>query len=210
MRTRMVLVRHGDSVHKADGVVGGPHGCGGLTPLGHEQAAGLASLLAARADQDGWGETVAVYTSTRRRAVQTAATVGAAFGVEPTQDCGLCTWHVPDYADGMAVERFLRDHAAPGGGVFRPFQDGNETPAELLTRISRALVEIASRHRGATVIVVAHAETVAASFTGLGLLGHWHPFDLVNVGNATVTEWLTDDNPAAFPPPRWSLVRFNA
>jgi broad specificity phosphatase PhoE len=206
----MVLVRHGDSLHKADGVIGGPHGCGGLTPLGHEQARALASVLAGRADRDEWDGSVAVYSSTRRRAVQTADVVGAAFGVEPVQDCGLCTWHVPDYADGMSIEQFLRDHDAPGGGVFRPFQHGNETPAELLTRVSRALVEIASRHRGTTVIVVAHAETVAASFTGLGLLGHWHPFGLANVSNASITEWLTDDDPAAFPPPRWTLSRFNA
>ncbi|MDI1465238.1 histidine phosphatase family protein [Catellatospora sp. KI3] len=210
MRTRMVLVRHGDSVHKADGVVGGPSGCGGLTPLGFEQAGALARTLLERAGGDGWDRPVAVYCSTRLRAVQTAAAIGAAFAVEPVPDCGLCTWHVPDYADGMPLEQFLHEHDTAAGGVFRPFQTGNETPAELLTRISRALVEIASRHRGSTVVVAAHAETVAASFTALGLLGHWHPFDLATSGNAAVTEWLTDDDPAAFPPPRWSLVRFNA
>ena len=207
MRTRMVLVRHGDSWHKVDGVVGGPRACRGLTPRGHEQAATLAAALVA---QGGWDGPVSVYTSTRRRAIETAAPVAAAFGVEPVEDCGLCTWHVPDYADGMPVIEFMRDHAAPGGGVFQPFEHDNETAAELVTRIGRALVEIASRHRGRTVVVVAHAETVAASFTGLGLLGHWHPFDLVDAGNASVTEWFTDEDPGAFPPPRWTLARYNA
>ncbi|GHJ43607.1 hypothetical protein Cs7R123_09490 [Catellatospora sp. TT07R-123] len=210
MRTRMVLVRHGDSMHRADGVVGGPRGCGGLTERGFEQARTVAATLAVRAHRDGWEGPVSVYTSTRLRAVQTADAVAAAFGAQAVQECGLCTWHVPDYADGMLLEQFLREHDAPGGGVFRPFQDGNESPAELLTRISRALVEIAARHRGSTAVVVAHAETVAASFTALGLLGHWHPFDLTTVGNAAVTEWLTDADPAAFPPPRWTLARFNA
>jgi broad specificity phosphatase PhoE len=40
---RRSLVRHGESLHKADGVIGG------LTPLGQEQAGALASVLA---DQD--------------------------------------------------------------------------------------------------------------------------------------------------------------
>jgi len=66
---RMMLVRHSDSLHKADGVIGGPHGRGGLTPLGHEQAGVLASVLAGRADQDRWDGSVSVYSSTRRRQV---------------------------------------------------------------------------------------------------------------------------------------------
>jgi broad specificity phosphatase PhoE len=206
MRTRMVLVRHGDSVHSARGVVGGPRACGGLTPLGHEQAARLASRLAAQAAD--WGP-VAVYSSTLRRARETAAPIADTLGVNAEADCGLCTWHMPPYADGMAVEELRRDHRVDGGGVFRPFERDNETWAELVTRVSRTLVDIAARHRGDTVAVVAHAETVAASFGGLGLLGHYYPFELANVRNAAVTEWVTDDDPARFPPARWTLVRFN-
>ena len=109
----------------------------------------------------------------------------------------------------MSVQEFLREHAAADGGVFRPFQRGNESWAELVTRVSRSLVEIAVRHRGGTSVVVGHAETVAASFSGLGLLGHYFPFEPANVGNAAVTEWVTEDDPGRFPPARWTLVRFN-
>jgi broad specificity phosphatase PhoE len=33
METRLVLIRHGASHHKDDGVVGGPRGCRGLTAV---------------------------------------------------------------------------------------------------------------------------------------------------------------------------------
>ncbi|WP_018351120.1 histidine phosphatase family protein [Longispora albida] len=206
MLTRVVLVRHGDSVHKRERVLGGPASCGGLTPLGHDQAAHLAARLASEAES--WGE-VAVYSSAIRRAAETAAPIAEWLGVAAEQDCGLCTWHVPEHADGMPVERFQREYAAEGGGVFRPFEHGNETWAELVTRVSAALVGIAARHRGSTVVVAGHAETVAASFGGLGLLGHYYPFELANVRNAAITEWVTENDPAAFPPARWTLVRFN-
>ncbi|MFF5225532.1 hypothetical protein [Dactylosporangium sp. NPDC000521] len=35
MRTRLLFVRHGESVLKTDAVVGGPNGCRGLTETGH-------------------------------------------------------------------------------------------------------------------------------------------------------------------------------
>ncbi|MGY0230984.1 histidine phosphatase family protein [Longispora urticae] len=206
MRTRMVLIRHGDSVHKAQRVIGGPRACGGLTPLGHEQAAQLASRVEAQAA--GWGP-VAVYSSTLRRARETAAPIAGMLGVAAVADCGLCTWHTPAYADGMPVVELHRDHGLEGGGVFRPFERDNETWADLVTRVARALVDIAARHRGGTVVVVGHAETVAASFSGLGLLGHYYPFELANVRNTAITEWVTEDDPARFPPARWTLVRFN-
>jgi broad specificity phosphatase PhoE len=109
----------------------------------------------------------------------------------------------------MPVDELRRDHSVDGGGVFRPFERDNETWAELVTRVSRTLVDIALSHRGGTVVIVGHAETVAASFGGLGLLGYYYPFELANVRNAAVTEWVTDDDPARFPPARWTLVRFN-
>jgi probable phosphoglycerate mutase len=143
--------------------------------LGREQAARIALRLAEQAG--GWGS-IAVYSSTLRRARETAEPIAAALGVEAVADCGLCTWHTPEYADGMPVAKWHREHGVEDGGVFRPFQRGNETWAELTTRVSRTLVELAARHWGGTVVVAAHAETVAASFSGLGLLGHYFSFEL--------------------------------
>ena len=205
MRTRLIFVRHGESVHSVEAVVGGAQGCRGLTELGHEQARLLAGRLAEDLAADG---PVAVYTSVPRRAVETAQPIAAALGTNPVQDCGLCTWHVPSYADGMPTARFQADHAIPGGGVFRPFEEGNESWAELVIRASRAIMDIAHRHRGGTAVLVGHTETVNSSFHALAAQPLHRAFDL-KVAPASITEWTTDDDPTAWPPARWTLCRFS-
>jgi probable phosphoglycerate mutase len=111
--------------------------------VGHEQARRLAGWLAQELAGDG---PVAVYSSVLRRAVETAEPIAAALDAELVQDCGLCTWHVPSYAEGMPTDGFQTDHAVAGGGVFRPFEEGNESWAELVVRASRAIMDIAHRH----------------------------------------------------------------
>ncbi|MEH1166817.1 histidine phosphatase family protein [Micromonospora sp. CPCC 205539] len=205
MRTRLVFVRHGESVHQVEGFVGGPHGCRGLTDLGRDQARKLAGRLAVRFAAD---RPEAVYSSVLRRAVETAQPIADAFGVRPVADCGLCTWHTPPYADGLPTARFQAEHAAPGGGVYRPFEQGNESWAELLIRVSRAITEIAQRHRGSTVVLVGHSETVESAFHALGAQPLFRAFDL-DVAPASITEWTTEDDTTTWPPARWTLRRFN-
>ncbi len=149
-----------------------------------------------------------MYSSTLRRAIETAAAISAALDVVPAQDCGLCTWHVPDWADGQSKQLVQAEHALPGGGIYRPFETGNETWAELVARCSRAILDIADRHRNTTVILVGHAETVEVSFHALGLLPLYRSFDL-RLSLASVTEWVTDQDPTRWPPARWTLARFN-
>ena len=204
MQTRLLFVRHGESVHAAEGFLGGPTACRGLTDRGHEQANALARQLA---DELGEAGPVIVYSSTLRRAVETATAIAEALGVPTIQDCGLCTWHLPDYADGLPTADFGAQHAVAGGGVFRPFERGNETWAELVVRGARAVVDIADRHQGTIVVIVGHSETVEVSFHALGLLPLYRSFDL-QVAPASVTEWVTGQAPTAWPPPRWTLVRF--
>lgn len=204
MRTRLVFVRHGESVHSVQGFVGGPRSCLGLTERGQQQA----SRLAARLADDLAGEApIVVYSSTLRRAVETARPIGAAFGVEPVEDCGLCTWHSPDYADGMPTAQFLADHGVDGGGAFRPFQEGNECWAELVLRNGKTIMDIAHRHRGGTVVLVGHTETVNSAFDILGAQPVYRAFDLL-VAPASITEWVTEDDPTRMPPARWTLCRF--
>jgi broad specificity phosphatase PhoE len=172
---------------------------------GHEQARRVAARLA---DELPPGEPVAVYSSVLRRAVETAQPIGAALGVEPIQDCGLCTWHSPSYADGMPTARFLADHGLDGGGVFRPFQEGNESWADLVVRNGKSIMDIVHRHRGGTVVLVGHTETVNSSFHALAAQPLYRAFDLL-VAPASITEWVTDGDPTAIPPARWTLCRFS-
>ncbi|GAA1544014.1 histidine phosphatase family protein [Dactylosporangium maewongense] len=203
METRLLFVRHGESVHKTAGVVGGPNGCQGLTEAGHGQA----RLLAERLREEVAGP-VAVYSSVLRRAVETAEPIAAAFAAVPEQHCGLCTWHTPSYADGMPMREFHAAHGVPGGGVFRPSQEGNETWAELIARTGRAILDIAHLRRGGTAILVGHAETVESSFHALAARPLDRAFDLA-VAPASVTEWTTGGDPTAWPAPRWTLHRCN-
>jgi len=69
------------------------------------------------------------------------------------------------------------------------------------------VLEIAERHRGATAVLVGHSETVQASFRALGHAPLLMQYDMV-VAPASVTEWRTDGDPAAWPQPRWTLVGF--
>ncbi len=205
VETRLLFVRHGEAVHTVEGIFGGPKGCRGLTQSGREQAAKVAQRLTA--DLDG-AEAVSIYSSTLPRAIETASIISIAVGVIPTQDCGLCTWHIPDWMDGQRKDITQSQSALPGGGIYRPFQAGNETWAEMVVRGSRTIVDIADRHRGTTVIIVGHSETVEISFHALGLLPLHRSFDL-RADPASTTEWLTNEDPTDWPPPRWTLVRFN-
>lgn len=205
MATRLILIRHGASHHKEDGVVGGPRGCRGLTEVGRRQAAGLARRLVGELPQCP----SALYSSVLPRAVETAEIVATAMGrPDIVQDCGLCTWHTPDHADGKPWTEYRRESTLIGGGVYRPFEHGNESWSELVGRTGRALEHIAARHAHETVVIVAHAETVCSSLIVFGGLPLALGFDL-DVAPTAITEWATEGDPAAWPRPRWTFVRLN-
>lgn len=195
--TRVLLVRHGRPADGADG---------GLTAEGRRQAAALRDRLAS--EYASTHPAVAVYSSVLPRAVQTAVIAAEAFGLAPeavVRDCGLCTYHLP--REMVPV---------PGGGVFLPFEAGNESWSDLVNRTGKSLTRVAFRHAGGTVLVVAHDSVVEASLIVFGALPLFRTFD-VAVGYTSVTEWTTTDDPSAewdtaassWLPVRWRLDRFN-
>lgn len=205
MPTRLLLVRHGASHHKEEKIVAGPKGCRGLTDSGRAQAASLAARLARETEN----RPVAIYTSIIPRAIETATIVAEALGgFDVIQDRGLCTWITPDFADGMWWVDYERENTLAGGGIYRPFERGNESWGELVVRVGRALEEIASRHANQTVLIVAHSETINAAHIVFGNLPLHMGFDIL-VSPTSITEWMTDGDPDAWPRPRWSLMRAN-
>lgn len=127
---------------------------------------------------------------------------------EVIQDCGLCTWHTPAYADGKLVMEFQREKSLSGGGVYRPFEQGNESWSELVGRTGRALEQIAARHAQQTVVVVAHTETIKSSLIVFEALPLALSFD-TNAAPTSITEWTTAGDPEAWPRARWTLERLN-
>jgi broad specificity phosphatase PhoE len=206
--TRLLLVRHGESEHHVRGVVGGPRGDTGLTENGRAQGRSVATRLARSIPAP-----VRLFTSPLPRAVETADLIAAAYDMPPpTQHCGLCSYHVPDHHDGIAVAD-LWANQLHGGSAYRPYEEGNEPWMQLLARVGAALGDIAIECTGATAVVVTHNEAIQASLTAFAELPVRKLFD-VWFNEASITEWVTDDDPAGtgYPTwsfPRWRLVRLN-
>lgn len=186
--TRLLLVRHGRSELNAAGRVQGwldsP-----LDELGREQAQQLAHRLRVEQPQ-------AVYTSTLRRARQTAEVIAVALGIPLAaderlreRDAGALTGLNPaeieeQFPEWVQQWRDSRRMAAPPQG---------EQPADFCARVVAVFDEIASRHPDGAVSVVTHGG-VLATYLGhlLGLEpGRWAPFSFGN-GSLTVVDLGTD------------------
>jgi probable phosphoglycerate mutase len=199
--TRLVLVRHAESVSNATGVIAGHRGCTGLSELGVRQAEALAARLEASGELEG---AAAVYTSVIRRAIETAAILLPALGGLPvTETCDVCEQH-PGEADGMT----WLDYAQRYGIYSRrrdptvPLAPGGEPWADFQERAGTALLSIASRHGGELVVVVTHGGVIDASLVHLlGLPDHGAAISF-RTWNTSLTEWCHTGR-------RWALERYN-
>jgi 2,3-bisphosphoglycerate-dependent phosphoglycerate mutase len=206
-QTRIVLVRHGESLAQERRVVGG-HGCEGLSTLGLRQAEALRDRLAASGELVG---VTALYSSVMARAVQTARIVAPALGdLEIEQDCGFCEGHPSAESDGMAWEEF--DQRWPAPAEWSPDvarEPGGESYAQMRARVSARFDRLAERHRGETVVVVCHGGVVVHSMM------RWLEIEPFGAGtrawldpvNSGLTEWRFAGHPL------WrseiELVRYN-
>lgn len=204
-RTRLVLVRHGESVVMVDQVIGGHAACTGLSPLGRRQAEALRDRLGATGEL---GVVDALYASVLPRAVETAQIVNPAIGDLPIgQHCELCEVHPGEEVDGLSWEEFRARHPRLDGppDPFRPWSPGGESWAEFVTRTGRKLHELARAHAGRTIVVACHGGVVAASFVALGGLPLVDRMEL-RATNTSLTEW---SRPADDADADWRLERYN-
>ena len=203
--TRVVLVRHGESVATVERVVGGHKGCTGLSARGGRQVELLANRLVSGGELAGAS---AVYSSILPRALETADGIAGALGLSDVRaDCRFCELH-PGEADGMAweeaVRRFRPDYR-PGD---RTLQDrmapGAESWAEMVDRVRDRLDELVADHAGSTVVVACHGGVVLSSmlsFLGLAAGGIGRSA-LDPPENTSLTEWTHEEG-------GWTLVRYN-
>ncbi len=148
----------------------------GLTPLGQQQAARAAAWLAAHVTAD------VLYSSTMRRAAETAAVIGEAVGLPVIRDdrlreIGNC-WpdaiaidvekHPPQWAEHWASEQ-----------PFNPISPEGETWGDFVTRVGRVLMTITRQHTGAaeTALVVGHGGVMNAIVDIVFNVGHWRSAD---------------------------------
>lgn len=150
--TRLDLVRHGETVWHTDNRYAGGGSDVDLTDLGREQAEDLRRWAVGQ----GFA---AVVVSPVRRAIETARPTAMALHLEMEVvedlrevDFGIAegrTMHELQDLDAGMAERFRSDPVA------HPFP-GAEPPERAAARSGAALREVARRHPGAAVLVVAH------------------------------------------------------
>jgi 2,3-bisphosphoglycerate-dependent phosphoglycerate mutase len=199
--TRLVLVRHGESVATVSRRIGGHRTCAGLSPLGRRQAEALHDRLQAT------GEISAdlLYSSGYPRAIQTAEVIAPALGDLPvTIDEGFGEHDPGPDCDGLTFQEFVDRHGTPDWesdphAVTFP---GGETVAAFHLRVGAAMRAALERHQGATVVVVCHGGVVDAVLRSALRTSPTGVFE-VHTLNTSLTE-LT-----LVAPGRWRLLRYN-
>jgi probable phosphoglycerate mutase len=200
--TRLVLVRHGESVAQEQGFLSGHDTCKGLSDAGRAQVASLRDRLVTTGEL---GTVDAVYTSILPRAIESAEIIAPALGgVAPQQECEWCEIHAGD-AEGLTWPEFRERFPIVGelDDPFRARATGAETWAEFFVRAGARLRRIALEHEGQRVVVVAHGGIIGASFVALGEVPLRKGLAAVHeTANASLTEWRCTGTD-------WRLVRFN-
>lgn len=207
--TRIVLVRHGESLAQQNRVVGGHEGCTGLSDLGRRQVGALRERLATTKEL---APVAALYSSVMPRARETAEILSDALGaVEITQECDFCEAH-PGEIDGMGWDEVQERYPGPTDWDphYRRVPDA-ETFVEMGERVARGLDALVERHPGETVVVACHGGVILHSMvrwlglsSGVGRSRAW-----LDADNASMTEWRFGSHPWDVATSGIQLVRFN-
>jgi broad specificity phosphatase PhoE len=206
--TRIVLVRHGESMAQELGILGGHTGCQGLSGRGRQQVAALRERLEATKEL---ADATALYASVMPRAVETAQLLAPALGgLEVRPECHFCEGH-PGQADGLSWAELDERYPSEGWGADTRRAPGWETWTEMGERVSTAIQSIVERHPGETVVVACHGGVVVHSML------HFLSLDAVSTDsrawispdNTSLTEWRFAVNPYMKGTLPVELVRFN-
>ena len=208
--SRLLIVRHGESVAMAEGIVGGPNGCRGLTERGRAQAAALRDRFAAGREP----AVDVVYSSPLPRARETTDIVLPALGSGPER--GKLDVHIRDDleemrltpADGMtweaARERF--GFVQPMDQPYTEVIPGGESRAGFRHRVAQALNDIAAAHPAKTVFLGCHGGITSAAMSMAFGIAPSHR----GVGVVTAVTSITELELLAFEGRRlWQVRRFN-
>ncbi|MGH3924710.1 MAG: histidine phosphatase family protein [Pseudonocardiaceae bacterium] len=207
--TELMITRHGEAWCNREQVVGGPHGCRGLTDTGRDQV----HRLAARLRSEHHDRPIdAVYTSPLRRVRESAAIVADAWGIDAAVEPDLREADYGD-ADGRPWSEVVTAFGGiPANEPDRPIAAGAETWTQYLLRSIAALRTILDRHSGQRVLIVGHGETVTtAAHLLLDLPAMTRARAAFAAHPASITVW--QQQPLAWTQPdagwRWTLVRHN-
>ena len=199
---RLILVRHGDAHAGFHGVIGGPRGCTGLTPLGRRQADALREYLTS----SGRLHADVLLASILPRAIETANIIAPALRLQILrQECDLCEVHTGE-ADGLEWTEYAARY-----GTFdmstepeRVFAPGGDSWVSFHQRVQRVISRIAEEFVDRTVVAVCHAGVITASLRVLLDIPHPGTGNQLRPTNTGLTEWEYDPTMG-----RWTLHSFN-
>jgi probable phosphoglycerate mutase len=155
--TRLILLRHGETSWNVEGRYQGQLDSP-LTPVGLAQAQSLARRLAGE-------KFAALYSSDLGRARQTAACIAEASGHEVRADARLRERHLGIFQNLLKADlkqKFSEEYRlfkSAGPDYVIPQGESARQAAE---RGNACLEELARRHLGETIIVVAHGGTISS------------------------------------------------
>jgi 2,3-bisphosphoglycerate-dependent phosphoglycerate mutase len=157
--TRLILVRHGQTVHNIAGRIAGSTDSP-LSDLGREQAASVAEHVAANYALD------ALYASPLQRALHTALAIGERAGHAPRLRDDLRELNFGDLENSSESE--IAQALPEAWLASRNLEDlsfawpNGERRGDFFVRVRRALAEIVAEHPGQTVGVVAHGAVIGS------------------------------------------------
>ncbi|MBN2622139.1 MAG: histidine phosphatase family protein [Acidimicrobiales bacterium] len=194
----LLLVRHGESAPARDDqpfpLVDG-HGDPDLAPSGHEQARRVADRLVHE-------HISAIYVSTLRRTVQTAAPLASRLGIEPRVEPDLREVFLGEWEGGT-----FRRHVAEGHPIAqRMFAEqrwdvipGAEPAGSFTARVRAAVTRIATAHPDQAVAVVSHGGVIGQILAeAAGIRG----FTFTGSDNAAISHIVVSGD-------RWIIRRYN-
>lgn len=159
--TRIIYVRHGESIATVSRTIGGPRTCSGLSSLGVTQAERLRDRWLTEPE---FAPDVLI-ASHYPRAHQTAAIIAGAFGDMPVHtDEGFGEHDPGPECDGMPYEVFVENYGTdsweddPFGVTF----PGGETLAAFQYRVGAAVRRTVDQHAGGTIVVACHGGVIDA------------------------------------------------
>lgn len=171
-RTRIVLIRHGQTAWNREARFRGQADIE-LDAFGLKQAEATGRYVASR-----WPVT-AVYASPLRRAMQTAATVACAHGLEARPLEGLLDIHFGEW-QGLSGEEVAQRYP----DLYRAWWEaphtvrfpGGESLDDVRGRVVTTLEQVVERHPGETIALVSHTCTnrvLLCAVLGLGNERFW-------------------------------------
>lgn len=198
--SRLVLIRHGESLSNRELWISSQATCGGLTDKGRAEAAAARDRLAELPDL----APDAVVVSTMRRAIETAQIVADPTGFVAEQRRELIE-REPGEIEGTTIDDYVERFGARPWDRWEPaLSPGGEDAAQFQNRVGTAIDRLMAETVGRTTWVVCHGWVIRATahhFVG----GEPHAVPTFSgVANAALCVWSSPE-----PDAPWILERYN-